>query len=336
VNLDAKVYDNVPFHPLYSRRTKSVLYEISAFHTAVTHGHVELINFFIERNECKFDTVDRDGRTPLHTAVLLDRVDICKILLKTTQRVPNMLLAFDNFHKTPLFLAAQTGKDEIIQFFLKQTYRRKPDIEAPSISGATPFFAAVYNNHLDCAKLLFAKKCNVECKKHGGTGPLHAACYRCNLPMIDFLIEVCKVDADTEDDYLRTPFFIACEQGDLEIVKYLAGKEVNMTASYANAYAPQEIANKNGCKEVAFFVGDLVRKQEIERQAIISAQYKQQVDEKAAAEKLKNSVPKFARGKLTKEELEEVAVFSKGRNLINLDRAMAPEEVKVGFMGFGG
>jgi hypothetical protein len=108
VNLDCRVPMNHPNPPIYSRSRRSVMYEDSAFHICCARGHQELVDFFIQREECDFTMPDMDKLTPLHAAVASNHIDIVKALVKS-QRVPNMLPAVDRSGRTCMYVAVGGG-----------------------------------------------------------------------------------------------------------------------------------------------------------------------------------------------------------------------------------
>jgi len=58
VNLDARIPLGFPNPPRFSRKRRSVVFEPGFFQAVCERGHEELVKYFIQREECRFDTTD--------------------------------------------------------------------------------------------------------------------------------------------------------------------------------------------------------------------------------------------------------------------------------------
>eukprot|EP00520_Triparma_pacifica_P003851 CAMPEP_0118642770 /NCGR_PEP_ID=MMETSP0785-20121206/6011_1 /TAXON_ID=91992 /ORGANISM="Bolidomonas pacifica, Strain CCMP 1866" /LENGTH=480 /DNA_ID=CAMNT_0006534341 /DNA_START=105 /DNA_END=1544 /DNA_ORIENTATION=- len=322
VNLDCRVCIGHPAPPQYSRRRRTVMYESSAFHICCEEGHLELVEYFIKREECNFHTTDMELRTPLHSACERGHLKIVKLLLKE-QKVPNMLSEVDRLGRTPLYVAAQKGQFDVLNFLCKQTFRRKPDIDARANNQSTPLIAACKNAHLECVKLLVGKGANIESEMDKGVRPLMAAATitdeSLSVDVCKFLLEndAQKAELNAVDHHNRTPFFMACQGENFPLVKYLAGfEEVNMKIACGFSFTGQEALLQKKNKEIGFWVRDLQRQRDKEK--------KDRIEQANRELGKKNEGPK-KKQLLSDDEWKIVNEFKKGgRNLKVLDVLQYP------------
>ncbi len=314
VNLDARVTLHHPGPPVYSRSRRSVIFEDSAFQICCGRGNIELVKYFIHREESNFDTKDMDMGTPLHSAVRGDHLQVVKVLVKE-QKVPNMLMVKDRIGRTPLYVAAQLGLVDTLKFLCTQTFRRKADLNARAQDGSTPLIVACRNGHEACARLLVDKKADIEMGNNKGVRPLHAAVIAKKHNLVDFLINYgCDVNAG--DGQGRTAFFLACASQDFDMVRMLSGMEtVDMQKSYAGSYTGQEEAIRRGNKEIGFYARDLQRERDLRRKELVDKANK---DLAAKNEEGKKKVL------LSDAEWQVAKDFSKGRDLMKLDKLAFP------------
>jgi ankyrin repeat protein len=315
VNLDCRVLVNHPNPPVYSRKRRTVMFESSPFHICCELGHEELVQYFINREECNFLTTDMDDLTPLHSAVVNDHLPIVKLLVKS-QRVPNMLERKDRTGRTPLYIAAQLGRSDILTFLVKQTFRNKADVDATQNDGSTPLHMACRNGHLECVKILHDKgKANVELSNHKELRPLHAAVLSRSCEIVEFLYKNCAADLNVLDSANRSPFYLAAQNDDFALVKQISQYDgIDMQLGYAYSYTAQEtaLAKKPQNKEIGFYIRDLQRARDIEKKERIEAA------NKAMGKKNREGTKK--KTLLSEDEWAIAKEFIKGkRNLIALD-----------------
>ena len=308
-----------------SRRKRTVVYDLTAFHLCCRHGHKDLVEFFIDREECKFDTLTHDRETPLHSAVQGHHLDICKELVKKA-RVPNMLGGRDLIGRTAFFMAAQEGNFPILKFLLTQTFRRKLDInEKGCKNGCNALIIACMKGYFDIAEYLIAKGLDVERKMKNGTRALHAAVTSGSVKLTRLLVEVGKVDKNAVDNLNRSALFLASNLGHFDVAEYLTELKCDLNIPYANAYTAQEIAIATKHNTIGFFIRDLQKEMDLERKARIK-----EANAVMAAKNFEATGEVKKKEFITKEEMALVNEFSRGRNLSALDILKFPSWDKMG------
>ena len=233
-----------------------------------------------------------------------------------------MLSSLDSLSRSPLYIAAQMGRYDILRFFLTQTFRKKGDINERHRDGSTPLLVACWNGHLECVKLLLKKGGAIsgamELPNNKGLRPLHAAAMSGSLPLVDHLVLKADPPAElnTVDKCNRSAFFIAAQEGNLELVKQMSlYEDIDMKIGYAFSYTGQEFALTKGNKEVGFYIRDLLREWAIaEKEKEEAAINDNDRKNREKREKVKKKTL------LTEDEWVIANAFAKGgRNLFQLD-----------------
>jgi ankyrin repeat protein len=98
-------------------------------------------------------------------------------------------------------------------------------IDALSHYNRTPLHLAVDMGHIEVAKLLISRGCNVNAVTLGGLTPLHFAS-RNGLPeIVRLLLQIPEVDADIESTERQTAFMLATDDAVKEVFREVRGIE---------------------------------------------------------------------------------------------------------------
>lgn len=145
-----------------------------------------------------------NGRTPMHRAVVLNRVRRLELLL-TSRADPN---AADNVDWTPLHVAAGVGRKAAIELLL----RHGADLNAMNSDGRTPLHVAADVGNMAAIELLLQHEANPNAGDNIGWTPLHEAVRaRCTTAVELLLRHGADVNAVNNDG--RTPLHVAASVG---------------------------------------------------------------------------------------------------------------------------
>ena len=227
-------------------------------HIAAKYGQNDIIVQLLSNKECKPSAQNKEGDTPLHFAAKYGQEDIIVQLLLDKECDPN---AQNNEGDTPLHFAAKYGQDDTIVKLL--SYKEcDPDIQ--NREGDAPLhFAVRHNKTVAISQLLDHHQSNPNAQNKEGNTPLHIACCLRLLRIIMLLLDrKCstnipnKKGATAQDmpfnddgDYL---LHIACQQGDVGIIRYLITDErcdPNVQSS-TSKNTPLHIAAKYGQNDI--------------------------------------------------------------------------------------
>ena len=261
VNMNAKI-------KLYSHLGNTPL------HNAAGGGHKEVVELLIA-GSADVNATDRDGETPLDTAIRRKHPEITDLLRKhggKTKKELNELLsatgegdikavkqhlaagadvnAKDHRKRTPLLIAAFADRKEIAELLIAEG----ANVNAKGIIGGTVLHNTALNDQKEFAELLITKGADVNAKDNHGTTPLDYAISRNHTETADLL----RKHGDKHGTIHG-----AAGGGDIEAVKgFLAnGADVNAkNKNYGarNKYGrtPLYLAVDEGHTEIA----DLLRK----------------------------------------------------------------------------
>jgi len=104
----------------------------------------------------------------IHNAAKSGDLAKVKALLKVN---PDLVSSKDNDGVTPLHLAAQNGRKDLVELLLA----KKAEVNAKAINGWTPLHYAARDGHKDVVKLLLANKAEVDARNRNGVTPLFMA-----------------------------------------------------------------------------------------------------------------------------------------------------------------
>ena len=176
--------------------------------------------------------LNENGDCLLHFACQWGVVDIVRYLVIDERCNPNVQSSTSE--NTPLHIAARYGQDHTIVQLLSC---KECDINAQNKKGDTPLHVAVrQSEETAVSKLLADQQCSPDVQNNDGDTPLHIACCRISLNVIKLLLTMrCSTNIFNKkgETVLDIPLnedkdcllHIACQWGDVDIVRYLITDE---------------------------------------------------------------------------------------------------------------
>ncbi|XP_033113484.1 protein fem-1 homolog C-like [Anneissia japonica] len=187
---------------------------------ACRHGHLEIVNYFIEKcvadyeqvGSVTFDGETVDGAPPLWCAAAAGHFNIVQSLIKHGANVNHT--TFSN--STPLRAACFDGHYDIVKYLVQH----KADIEVANRHGHTCLMISCYKGHFKIAKYLLELGANVDRKSVKGNTALHDCAESGSLEIMKLLF--LRYHAKMEKDaYNMTPLLAAAVAGHRNIVDFL-------------------------------------------------------------------------------------------------------------------
>ena len=235
-------------------------------HFAVRHRTSAAISQLLSHQQCDPNVQNKEGDTPLHIACWRQSLHIINHLLerKCSTNIPNtkgetaQYIPLNEDGDCLLHIACQWGNVDIVRY-LTTDEGCNPSVQS-SISENTPLhIAAKYGQDNLIVQLLSCKQCNPNAQNKEGDTPLHIACWRQSLHIINHLLErkcstnILNAKGETaqyiplneDGDCL---LHIACQWGNVDIVRYLTtdeGCNPNVQSSISEN-TPLHIAAKYG------------------------------------------------------------------------------------------
>ena len=135
--------------------------EPNPLQVACEYDRLEIIHLLLDVGVENIDSLGPDGRTPLHTSIVMGNIVIVNELIRHGSDIHKRSLS----QRTGLHFAAEYGRTEIVKMFLQ--HGAYIDVEVPKSDISvrdmeTPLFMAMNNDHFDVIETLLV---------HGATLP---------------------------------------------------------------------------------------------------------------------------------------------------------------------
>ncbi|MHA2072722.1 MAG: ankyrin repeat domain-containing protein, partial [Candidatus Thorarchaeota archaeon] len=216
----------------------------TALHKAASQGHVEIVEYLIEKGA---DILKTDGvdMTPLHLAARDGRTRAAKCLLETPVQIPERILN-DAMHVGTMSV---TGNPVIVKMI--EDYRVK--MAKPSTSGRkdadSRLQEAAHDGNFEDVRLAIENGADVETIDGRGMKAIHWAALRGHKDIVEILLEK-GADVNGKNTAEWTPIMHASMEGHIEIVKLLLKKGAKVNAqTYVDGTALM-FASGNGHEEI--------------------------------------------------------------------------------------
>ena len=221
-------------------------------HAATAVGHLHIMKYLIDEQQCDPSCVDRNNQTPLHQAAGCGHLDIVKFLTLEKHCNPT---SRNSYGTTPIHRAAQHGHLEILKFFITDL-KCSPNI--PGQYGGTPLHYAAAKGHLHIVKYLIdEQECDSSCLDENKHTTLHQAAVCGHLDIVKFLTLEKHCNPTSRNSYGTTPIHRAAQCGHLEILKFFI-TDLNSSPNIPDqhGYTPLHYAAEGGHLNIVKYLID--------------------------------------------------------------------------------
>lgn len=196
-------------------------------HAASLAGRTDVFDALAQHAGATVRAVDLQGRNVVHTTCIHGRGALLEWFLTTmTSRQDDNKDLLDARHhgKSLYHLACEHEHASVLEILFR--YVGVPETELVDSSyGFTPLHTAVETNNVECVRywLLHDPSVDVDFNQHNPSRqtPLHMACERGSLPMVQCLIVEGGATTSSRDIHGNTPLLVACGKGDLEVIQWM-------------------------------------------------------------------------------------------------------------------
>ncbi|XP_077868333.1 ankyrin repeat domain-containing protein 16-like [Saccoglossus kowalevskii] len=210
----------------------------NCFHIAAREGHVDILNYLLNCDENTWNTISKNGRTPLHTAALHGNTEAAKIMIHRCHYQVDMV---DSCGSTPLMDSLRVGYVDIADLLIML---HKADVHKGDILGRQAIHLASQSGCVTSLNFLI-NNCNVSVNIQtiiGCLSPLHLAAKEGHVGAIDCLI--ChNADVNITDSKGRTALHMAVGGQHFDCVEELL-KNGAIDITDINGTKPSELTNK--------------------------------------------------------------------------------------------
>lgn len=115
---------------------------------AACSGHLDVVQYLVEKANQNADVADKDGFTPIHAATSYGHLDIVRYLFEEAEVDAGKA---NNYGATPIWIAADGGYLDIVQYLVDEA---KQDASKADNDDWTPLEIAICNGYLDVVEYL--------------------------------------------------------------------------------------------------------------------------------------------------------------------------------------
>ena len=192
----------------------------SALCLAAEFGSKETIQILLKMPNIEIDRVNHRGWSALYSAAKEDHVHCVEILLESKA---DSSLKDKDFQATAILRAADFGWYDVVD--LMANYQ-SVDITCTDIHNRGLFHYASANGHTEVIQLLATcEELDPDAKDEIGNTALHEASRVGSLDAVQALLED-GATREIKNDGGKTPFQVACDNGNLDVASLLAGKSI--------------------------------------------------------------------------------------------------------------
>ena len=192
----------------------------SALCLAAEFGSKETIQILLKKPTIDINKVNHRGWSALYIAAKEDHINCVEFLLEANV---NSSLKDEDFQATAILRAADFGWYDVVD--LMANYQ-SVDITCTDINNRGLFHYASANGHTEVVQLLATcEELDPDAKDKLGNTALHEASRVGSLEVVRALLEI-GATKETKNDDGKSPFQVACDNGNLDTASLLAGKSI--------------------------------------------------------------------------------------------------------------
>lgn len=171
------------------------------------------------------------------------KVRVAEYLVRERRASPHLT---DNFGRSPLHRAAQSGCDSMVRLFLSMG----ASIDQPDMYGATPLHFAVRGfsstrGNATAVAILVEHSAALDKQENGGTTPLHIASRNGDTEMVNILL-LRHANTNITNEEGKTPLHVAVELGHVEVVRLLVQHSSCIDQTDMYGWTPLDVASAGG------------------------------------------------------------------------------------------
>ncbi|CCA73881.1 related to 26s proteasome subunit p28 [Serendipita indica DSM 11827] len=209
---------------------------------AAQENKLGLLRALLETNPEALDSLDDDGRTPLHWAASVGAKEIVQFLLGMKAQVDKPDLS----GWTALHMATSAGHQEVVVELLGAG----ADVKRTNDKGLTALHYAASRSRTEIGRLLLERGADVNARDKANQLPLHRAATTGSTAFISILLNPpagsTKPRLNTGDRIGNTPLHLAMESGHAEAAVMLIEAGADRGRQNSDGQIPEEIEGVGG------------------------------------------------------------------------------------------
>ncbi len=223
-------------------------FDKSPLHVAITKNYTKIVDLLV-KYQAELTTQDKDGNTPLHMAINLNKalivninnISIVQILLKGGADLYLQNKAGD----TPLHMALKSKQLQIAQMMLMRDVK----LDLQNKDGDTALHIALKFGMKDIAQMMLMRDVNLNLQNKDGDTALHIAC-KSGMKDIAQMMLTNNVNLNLQNKAGDTALHIACKSGMKDIAQMMLTNNVKLDLQNKDGDTALHIVCKSGMTEV--------------------------------------------------------------------------------------
>ena len=214
-------------------------------HTICEVGDLEGTRLLLE-NGANLEAYDDNGYSPFGLALVLERIDVCELLL---EKEPTLLNKIANTKDGdyPIHIASKCDDSDMIKVLIKKGC----NVKSTNKEGLSPIHLAAMKGNLEVVKAIIRRLPHVSNQKNkSGQTPIHIAVAYNKIKVVSELLKYYSPAYAFGTSLIHA----ACKLGDIQMVKLIFEKFPFYNVKDKHGLAPLHVAVKNKNSEIVHFL----------------------------------------------------------------------------------
>ncbi|XP_067685768.1 ankyrin-3-like [Haliotis asinina] len=216
-------------------------------HLSCTGGHVDTVRYVLNQTSVDINSKDHIETTPVLLAAYHGEIKVFDILVKNGAD----LTAVDECGDNILHCACRGGSVEITNRILMQNI---VDINSKGDEGMTPVLMAASEGEREVFDFLVTQGADLLVTDEDGQTILHHACYGGNMEIVNYILIQNIVDINSKDDNGVTAVLVAASLGNREVFDFLVRQGADILVADDDGQNILHLACQKGNVEMVKYI----------------------------------------------------------------------------------
>ncbi|XP_071111355.1 serine/threonine-protein phosphatase 6 regulatory ankyrin repeat subunit C-like [Haliotis cracherodii] len=187
-------------------------------HLACLCGQIEVVKYVLSQDIVDINSRGRKRKTPVMLAARNGHKEVVELLVK---KGANLSLAYNAAGSNVLHLACFNGHVDVVKYLLSQN---AVDVNSRGWKQRTPVMRAAHSGNKEVVELLVNKGADLSLLNKKGSNILHLVCQWGELEVVKYILLQNTVEINSRGYKKRTPMMWAAVKGHKEVVELLVNK----------------------------------------------------------------------------------------------------------------
>ncbi|XP_046346164.2 ankyrin repeat domain-containing protein 50-like [Haliotis rufescens] len=195
----------------------------NVLHVACFKGHVDVVKYLLSQDTVDVNSRGWKKRTPMMRAAEKGHKEIVELLVN---KGADLSLAYNTAGSNVLHLACFNGHVDVVKYLLSQDTL---NVNSRGLMKRTPMMRAAEKGHKEVVELLVSKGADASLVDKSGNNILHLACQRGQMEVVKYIVSKVIVDVNAKNKKRKTAANIASSQGRGDLMDLLVSHGAHMS-----------------------------------------------------------------------------------------------------------